>query len=218
LLILFTVLISCSKKEEENQDQDSSQLGGDPNIALNTVGNTFTQSIAIYGSYVQIESSAEIIQSENGVNTLKIIADLSQSYELEQINAMIPAQFKDNQGRLNVEARAKATSEGILDYTNMDEKPFLAVRYDAEVGDTYKLRKSNGTTITRIVTYKSEVDDFFWGLMLIKVIKVVQDSRIPGICDITYVFNHKYGLVAVEICTEDDETITLFLFPQYPES
>jgi len=218
LLILFTVLISCSKKEEENQDQDSSQLGGDPNIALNTVGNTFTQSIAIYGSYVQIESSAEIIQSENGVNTLKIIADLSQSYELEQINAMIPAQFKDNQGRLNVEARAKATSEGILDYTNMDEKPFLAVRYDAEVGDTYKLRKSNGTTITRTVTYKSEVDDFFWGLMLIKVIKVVQDSRIPGICDITYVFNHKYGLVAVEICTEDDETITLFLFPQYPES
>jgi hypothetical protein len=107
----------------------------------------------------------------------------------------------------------KITSEGIQDYANLDTEPFTMVKYDCKVGDTYKLKKSDGKTITRTVTAKSETDDFSWGFLLIKTITVEQDSRIPGISKIVYRFNHKFGLVYAEVVAEDGSKVSSLFFP-----
>ena len=116
---------------------------------------------------------------------------------------LIPASYKDAAGNLNVTGKFKNTSEGILDYTNSDSKPFVLVNYSSNVGDKYVLHKSNGQTITRTVTAKSTTDDYPYGMLMIKTMTVEQDSRISGISKIRYYANHKFGLVGIEFVMED---------------
>jgi hypothetical protein len=100
-----------------------------------------------------------------------------------------------------------------LDYTNKDGKPFVIVNYSSNVGDKYTLTKSDGTTITRTVTGKTEVDDYpvMGGFMFIKTMTIEQDSRIPGVNKIVYITNHKYALVAVVIYMNDGTSTKISL-------
>jgi len=208
--MLVLTLASCNlfdKKEDEND------LGGDTNIPLNAVGNTFDPgSINVNGNYVSIDASAEIIQSKDGIATVQVLADLKSHPELSMINDLIPSEYKDSQGRVNLTTEFKITSEGVQDQMNLDEKFHTMVKYDCKVGDTYKLTKSDGKTITRTVTEKTDQDDFPYGFMYIKTIKVEQDSRIPGIEKIVYRFNHKFGLVFVEGFAEDGSKLSTYIY------
>lgn len=196
-VIIGIIFTSCNKISQN-------KLGGDTDIPLNQVGNTFTPgAIEIDGEYINFDGYAEILTSEDGIVTANIVADFSQDQRLSWINDLIPSEFKDAYGKFNAVGKVKITSEGVQDYTNLDEDPFTLIKYDDKVGDTYKLKKSDGKTITRTITHKSETDDFPYGFMLIKTITVEQDSRIPGISKIEYCFNHKFGLVHLGIYTED---------------
>jgi hypothetical protein len=126
---------------------------------------------------------------------------------------LIPANLKDANGNLSTTGKYKNTSEGILDYTNKDGKPFVIVNYSSKVGDKYVLTKSDGTTITRTVTGSTTVDDYpvMGGSMLIKTMTVEQDSRIPGVNKIVYITNHKYALVAVVIYMNDGTSTKISL-------
>lgn len=207
LISLLFLFFSCKK----NSNTD---VNGDTNIPLNQVGNTFSSSANINGNYVDIPGSCVITESVDGVATIDLIVDLKSNPALSQFNELIPDEYKDSQGRVNVEGKVKITSEGIVDYTNSDNKPLVMVKYDCKVGDKYTLKKSNGNTITRTVTQKSDTDDFEWGFYLIKTITVEQDSRIPGISKIVYKFNHKFGLVFVEAVAEDGTKLSSLVYPQ----
>jgi hypothetical protein len=216
LLLVITLLDSC-KKDGSQDENSSTSLGGETNIEINQVGNIFSPAaISIGGNYITAESSIETIKTENGVNTIKMIIDMTKTPELATFNNMIPAQYKDGQGRLNAEVKVKMTSEGILDYTNKDGAPFVAVKYGCNVGDQYQLTKSDGKTITRKVVQKSTTDDFSWGFYMIKTITVEQDSRLPGIKKIVYRFNHKFGLVAFELHGDDRSVLSGLVYPKYP--
>jgi hypothetical protein len=210
LFLVAAFITGCSK----DGDSEDNELGGDTNIPLNQVGNTFRGGILVNDEFVNAPPySFEIVASHDGVATVELIYDLQAVPELAFINDLIPDELKDDQGRLNCRGDVKMTSEGILDYTNLDGAPFTAVKYDAKVGDKYVLKKSNGQKITRKVIQRSEEDDFEWGLMLIKVITVEQDSRIPGIKNIIYKFNHKFGLVYIEANAEDGSKFSAYVNP-----
>ncbi len=215
LAVVFSIHLSSCDIDEIFK-KDSGKLGGDPNIELNVVGNDFSASPKVNNSNLNLPASAVITKTEGGVNTVRVIADLRNDTRLAKYNSMIPAQYKDAQGRLNVEAKFMATTEGMLDYTNKDQKPFVVVRYNAKVGDTYELKKSDGKTITRTVTQKSTTDDFDYGFFLIKTITVEQDSRIPGISKFVYKLNHKYGLVNVAMHADDGTIIESNIYSRYP--
>lgn len=193
--------------------EKDNDLGGDTDIPLNQPGNTFGTFANINGTYVPVTTSITITQTDNGVAKMNVVADLMNYPEVKKYNDMIPAVLKDDQGRLNCEAKFKITSEGMQDYTNLDGDAFTLVKYDCKVGDTYKLEKTDGKTITRTVTQKSTTDDYYWGMMMIKTITVEQDSRIPGISKIVYRFNHKFGLVAAEVVAEDGSKLGTQFFP-----
>jgi len=213
-LILLTLAICCTSCDwfDSNKEPDN-EIGGSSNIAINTVGNTFSSSISVDGKYVTTDASIKIIESVNGVNTMEFKVDLSKVPSLAGLNAIIPGNLKDSSGKLNFTTKVKMTDEGILDYSNSDEAPFVAVRYDSKVGDKYTLTKSNGETITRTVVRKSTTDDYYWGGMIIKTIDVEQTDCYPGIKKYQYFFNHKFGVVGVVITTEDGSELRLGFVP-----
>jgi hypothetical protein len=149
-----------------------------------------------------------ITKSDNGVNTIKITADLSTNATLAKLNALVPAALKDAQGKVNFEMKVKVTDEGWLDYSNVDEEPCVLVRYDDKVGDKYSVTTSSGSKIEREITYKSTDDDYSYGFMDIKVIKVEQETSFPGIQKYVMYFNHKFGFVGFEVVAEDGTTLS----------
>jgi hypothetical protein len=168
---------------------------------------------SVDGKFMDVNSSMTITQNDDGVVKIAVVADLMNFPELKKFNDLIPSVYKDSQGRLNTELKYKITSEGIQDYANLDSEPFTMVKYDCKVGDTYKLTKTDGKTITRTVTEKSTEDDYSWGWLMIKTITVEQDSRIPGISKIVYRFNHKFGLVSAEVVAEDGSKVSSQFYP-----
>jgi hypothetical protein len=164
--------------------------------------------LKINDSYKDLDNSITVTKNENGIVTLHIYAKISQVKELSSLANLLPPSVIDGDGNINADMKLKITTEGIQDYNNKDGKAHTIVKYSANVGDTYKLTKSDGTTITRTVTEKSTTDDFPWGLFLIKTITVEQDSRIPGVKKIIMKANHKFGLVFVSFVMEDGTVLS----------
>lgn len=213
LFLLVLLFLACDTTEN-TETTDPDELGGDPNIPLNTVGNKFTTSVNIIGvPDTTIKGTIEIIKNENGIITLRASADLTQVPELLKINNLIPANFKDMSGKINTEVKFKSTSAGIQDYFNKDQKLHTLVKYDCKVGDQYQLKKSDGAIITR--TVKAVNDDFPYGpFLMAKTTLIEQDSRIPGVTKIMYRANSTYGLMYVEVLMEDGSFVGTRLFPE----
>ena len=201
LIALF--ITSCTK----SNDAPPNELGGDTNLAMNEIGNTYNASVYINDEYVNLNESVVITNKEDGEVIVRIQADLPDS----PVVNLISSEFIKN-GRIDGEFRFKNTSEGVLDYFNKENKPFIIAKYDAKVGDKYVLDLAGGRKVTRTVTKKSSSDDFEWGWYYLKTITVEQDSDIPGIAKIIYNVNHKFGWVSVDVIMEDGSCIFLLIF------
>ncbi len=204
LLPLLALLVSCDLLKDSKISSDS--VGGDTNLTMNAVGTSFNSYVKVGSGTFNANSTMVVTNNDNGVLTLQVKATIPAN-----LAALLPASYKDASGKLSANIKIKNTSEGILDYFNADGKPFVIANYSSSVGDTYTITKSNGTTITRKVTAKTDVDDFPYGMMLIKTMTVEQDSRIPGINKIIYKVNHKYALVQIQIVMNDGTTTTINL-------
>lgn len=200
----FIIFFATSCEDLGIGGGNDSTLKGKTDIPVNTVGNTFsTLGFSVNGAWVDFDPQAIITKSEKGVNTIKITADLSQNSTLQKLNSLLPASLKDGQGNVNFEMKVKITDEGWLDYSNVDQEPCVLVKYDGKVGDKYSVTTSSGTKIEREITYKSTEEDYPYGFMEIKVIKVEQETSYPGIEKYVMYFNHKFGLVGFEVIAED---------------
>lgn len=208
VFVLMFLLTSCDWFDFGKKSDDSSSIGGSTNIAVNTIGNTFSSSVLIGTIPFPTNSTIAVTKVDGDGNaTVNIEAKLPSV----PAAALIATKFKDASGNLNYDMKVKMTDEGLLDYTNIDHKPFVLVRYDAAVGDKYTLDLSDGTTITREVVKKSTADDYAWGGMLIKTINVEQSSTVPGIKKIEYITNHKFSIVGVKFYMEDGTILKIDL-------
>jgi hypothetical protein len=201
-LPVFAFLFSCDLVE--NSKISSTSIGGDGNLEMNKAGTTFYSYVKIGSTNYNANSTITVLSNDNGVVTVQVKATLPAN-----IAAFIPAAYKDASGKLNANLKYKNTSEGILDYTVKDSQPFVLVNYNSSVGDQYILQKNDGTTITRTVTAKSTVDDFPYGMLLIKTMTVEQSSSVPGLRKIIYKVNHKYALVQIQLLWEDGTTTNI---------
>ena len=205
LVLLFTV--SCDLLNSDSKKSDS--VGGSTDIPINKVGNTFANNVVV--GFTSYQGSIGITSiSSDGVATVKFQAPIPANVPILQ---GIKSKYKDGSGNLVCEGKFKMTDEGILDYNNKDHKPFVLVKYDGRVGDKYTLEKSDGVVIEREIVRKSTSDDFYWNGMMIKTVDVEQSSNIPGVANITYFCNHKFGIVAVRVNMEDGSKPQLNLVP-----
>lgn len=213
-LAAFLLFVTTSCEDLGIGGGNDSTLKGKTDIPINTVGNEFsTIGFSVNGTWVDFDPQMVITKSENGVNTIKITADLKSNPTLSKLNNLIPANLKDAQGKVNFELKVKVTDEGWLDYSNTDQEPCVLVKYDGKVGDKYSVTTSSGTKIEREITYKSTNDDYAYGFMDIKVIKVEQETSFPGIQKYVMYFNHKFGFVGFEVIAEDGTTLNTRITP-----
>lgn len=208
VLFLGGVGLSCSSSDES----EPNVLGGDPNVTQAQVGNVVSLgSVKIGGDSVDIGASMTITKNESGLVTAHVTANPSKDARLARYAALIPASAKKADGTIETDIQFRATTEGVQDFFNKDGKAHTVVKYDGSVGDTYKMTKADGTTITRTIVAKSTQDDFPYGFMNIKTMTVEQDSRIPGIKKIVIRANHKFGVVYVEAVADDGSTFGSYL-------
>ncbi len=215
LLFFSVIFISCDPNDDETNDPNV--INGETNIGINTVGNTFGASVKVGNNYIDVADSIYIVSNNNGVVTMRVKADLTQIPALDVINDAVPSTYKDQNGKINVDLTFKSTSEGIQDFNFFTKsgKYHTIAKFDAKVGDTYPIKNSDGVDIARTVTERTDQDDFPYAFYNIKTIKVEEDPKIPGIKNIVYRVNHKFGLVWFEIEMEDGSKASSYFFTDY---
>jgi len=195
LLCVFAIFISCEKED------NSGSLGGTQS-AIGSVNNTFQLS----GVPTGISGlSAKVTNLADGKSTVTYSATITNSTYLGMASSMTDVNVTGS--TIKREGNYRITSEGMESV--YPEGNLTLVKYDAKVGDTYTLKRGS-TTLRREVTAVSTQDDYSWGGMYIKTIKVKETGRnIPGVSNIEFVFNHKFGIVGLKVSFEDGTSKTV---------
>lgn len=172
----------------------SQKLGGEPS-ALGEVGNTFT-----LGTVSGVNNFSAEVRSQEGD-----ISEITGSFTMDdptllEIIKNIPDVLV-NGSTVSATKKYRLTTEGIQSI--YEDGEFIMVKYGDNVGKSYSYKK-DGKNLKREVTYKSSEDDYRWAFWDIKVIRVVETGRgIPGVKNLEYIANHKFGLVGFKVTFED---------------
>ncbi|MCA0363069.1 MAG: hypothetical protein LCH67_03440 [Bacteroidetes bacterium] len=190
-LVILIGLTSCNLLESVKPD---AAIGGEQSV-MGEVGNTFS-----LGSVAGVNGfKAEVKSLDDGVSSISASVTITDPLILEMAKSV--PEFKWNGNTLSVTKKYRITEEGIQNV--YDEGNFTLVKYDDKVGDSYSI-KVDGKKITREVAYKSTTDDYSWGFMDIKVMKIAETGRpVAGVSKIEYIVNHKCGVVGFKAYFED---------------
>ncbi|MBS1537798.1 MAG: hypothetical protein JST20_08635 [Bacteroidetes bacterium] len=218
------------------------EIGGDTNLDLTKVGGEFVANLypdVWVPGFDHLKDTAITTKNDKGNVTIHVRSGFDtvfisalDSYlgtnllPKELKTALIDKYLKmfgatldtSNKQKMHLEfdLKMKVTSEGIQEYMSGGDtfsNPHTIVKYSANVGDKYEYTDSEGIKVTRTVVSKSTTDDYYMGFLMIKVIKVEQTKEDPVVDKITYVTNHKFGLVAVILQTKTGKVVKLGIFP-----
>lgn len=192
-IIIFSALLltSCDLIEEAIT---GSKLGGSQS-AIGEVGVTVASSSAQINGVSNIQAS--VTSLSGGVSSYTGSATVANSSILNTLSNLPGVTVSGNTVTVTG-VKFKSTTEGIESIYGFD--PGIIIKYSSSVGDKYDIL---GSSTKREVTAKSTTDDFSWGGMLIKVIKVEENINRGGIKKITYYGNHKWGMVAIRFDFDD---------------
>jgi len=192
--IMLVLYFSCEKLEE-----DPGVLNGDQS-PMGEVGVTVSSSSVEIAGVSNF--SATVTALEKGVSTYSGQATVTNQL-LKNLLSNIPEITINGDQVSSTNVKFKSTTEGIEFLTGPSAG--IWVKYGSSVGDTYPI---GSTGKVRTVVAKTGVDDYSYGFFLIKVIKVEENPnflKAGGISKITYIANHKFGLVGI-VFTFDDGT------------
>ena len=193
LFSAFSAFTSCQK-------DDLSVLGGSQS-PVGEVGHTISwgpiQGVTVKGMTVtKLEGDVSTF-SCSGSTTNSTYIDILKAVPTERF----PGTVTISGNTVNATVNAKITDEGAQVVFN-DGSKLTLVNYNCKVGDKYSA-KVGGVTLENEVIEKSTEDDFYWGGMYIKVIKVRYKSHSPGILHVDAIYNHKFALVGLDVYLED---------------
>jgi hypothetical protein len=206
---LFVTLIFFwgSSCEILSKDDDNKVLEGDQS-ALGETGTTFTSStIEISGVK---DFAASVASLSGGVSSFSATATVTNDVLKNMVSNFPGVVVNGNQVSIT-DMKMQITTEGIKCLTGPGEG--IIVKYDSEVGDTYPIGSSDNV---RKVVSKSTTDDYSYGFLMIKTIQVESSpsnlKSMTGVSKITYIANHRFGLVGVKLNYEDGSSAS---FPVY---
>jgi hypothetical protein len=192
LIFLGLLVAGTSCKKDDNK-----ALGGSQS-AIGQVNNTFTTP-PIEGLP---DMTIKVTDLTDGVSTVTYSSQITDDNLIPLIQSMTGVNITDHY--VERERQYRITSEGMESV--YPEGNLILVKYDAEVGDVYTLDRG-GKTLRREVVSKSTDDDYYWYGMMIKTINVKETGRgIPGLSNIEFMFNHRFGIVGIIVVFEDGTT------------
>jgi len=224
-----------------NTNLELTQVGGDFDTYFsaepyNPIFNNLKDSVVITRNnngivtfHAQIKFDSNFVR---GLDTALGISALPYSAKLalvdtytKRFGAILDTTNKKDM-KLVVDIKTKITSEGIQEFITSkgdESKPFTIVKYAANIGDKYEFTNSEGVKITREVKYKSTTDDYpivFWLIKVTKVEETQGDTFAQKITQedvfvqkMTYITNHKFGLVGVVVETKNGKIFKLGIVP-----
>lgn len=190
----------------EDLFNDSDELDGDQS-PMGEAGVTVSSSSGEISGVSNFD--AAVASLKDGVSNYSGSATVKNAF-LKNLLTNIPGIEINGDVVTGTNIEFKNTKEGIEFLTGPTKG--IWVKYDSKVGDTYPV---GSTGKVRTVVSKTGQDDYGYGFMLIKVVKV---EEIPtylkntGISKITYIANHKFGLVGVNFEFDDASSAN---FPLY---
>ncbi len=210
LLVFFfigMVGVSCS----DSSDNGSSNALDGSQSPMGLVGVTVSSSSSEIAGVSNFSATVESL--ENGISSYSASANVTNPL-LKNMVSNFPGVTINGDAVSITGLRIQQTTNGIKCLTG----PFagIIVKYDAAVGDTFAAGTSGKV---RTVVSKTGVDDYPYGFFLIKTIQVEstvgEANRISGVSKITYIANHRFGLVGVKVDFEDGSNAT---FPVYTDA
>lgn len=203
-VIMVLLFISCEKASKK---EDSNELNGDQS-PMGKVGAIVSTSSAPIGGISNF--SAKVTDLKDGVSIYNGSVTVTNVF-LKDLIANFPGVTIDGNKVILTDLQLQNTTEGIKCITGPGAG--ILVKYDSEVGDTYSI---GSTGKVRTVVKKTGLDDYSYSSLLIKVIQVEETpsyyKHTSGITKITYIANHKFGLVGVKVSYDDGTSTT---FPVY---
>lgn len=194
ILTVLLALISCNKDEVGDISGVQSEYG--------EVGSYIKWKAGQLGVS---DYSMTVTKLDNGVSTFTCSATTTNNKYAEYVKQFpvdaFPGTMTITGNTINAKLNVKITSNGVQAIFN-DGGKITLVDYNAKVGDKYKATV-DGFALVNEVIEKSTTDDYFWGGMYIKVVTVKSNSLVPGVSYIIHRYNHKFGLVGLEIHFED---------------
>lgn len=203
---------SCQK------DDSSQKLGGNTNLEENQVGKV-SSTVVYVGSQQIGKGKLKVTDHKDGVVTLDFNAAVSNE-TFKKTDELCKLFFREEyekrrasimgeNGEIHGTFQFKNTSEGV-GFIRDDGKLFVIMRYDVKVGDKWSFTQGCGQKVACEVVHKSQDNDFHWGLMNIKVVKVESTSPgWPGVNKVVYIGNHKFGLIGAELHMEDGSVMDI---------
>lgn len=236
---VLTLLFFGSCKDSVTDPND---IGGTTDIELSKVGGKFDVYLNAEGGtdLYKLKDTVSITKNDNGLVTIHgafgfdstFVRSLDTALGVSQLPMSAKLALVDTYTKrygavldttnkkamtLNVDLKTKITSEGIQEFISSRgdmSQPKTIVKYSWDAGYKYEFTDKDGAKITRTVVSKSTTDDYAIGFLLIKVSKVEETKENdPLIEKITYVANHKFGLVGVIIKTKNGKEIKAGIFP-----
>jgi len=206
-IVSATILITCFSCEKILKKDDPTSLSGDPSPMAATGVTVSSSSVAIAGVS---NLTATVTSFKDGISTYSGSATVTNPL-LKNMVANFPGVIITGNTVSITNMQMQQTTDGIKCITGPGAG--IIVKYDSEVGDTYPIGETGNV---RKVVSKTGVDDYPYGMFLIKTIQVETNPNTlkstGGVSKITYVANHKYGLVAVKVAFDDNTSTT---FPVY---
>jgi hypothetical protein len=184
---------SCEKSDKGTLGGDQSPMGeaGEQLDAFDITGVS--------------NASATVTSLEDGISTLSGSATITDESILNILSDIPEFEVIGNTVSVS-DVQFKITTEGIE--SKIPAYPGIIVKYSSNVGDVY----SGGSGIERQVIYKSTDDDYPYGFMYIKVMKVEESpTPFPGVSKIVYIANHRFGMVGIEYTLDDNSTYNFSL-------
>ena len=206
LLLGITLVVFCSSCEKLFNKEDPDELNGDPS-PMAEVGVTVSSSSAEIAGVSNFQ--ATVTASNDGVSSFSGSATVTNQV-IRDLFTSIPGITANGNTVTGTNVRFRQTTDGI---ELMDgSMAGILVKYGSEVGDTYPV---GSTGKVRTVVSKTGVDDYSYGFMLIKTIQVEEANNLlksSGISKITYIANHRFGLVGFKVSLNDGTSVN---FPVY---
>jgi hypothetical protein len=207
VIVSAAILITCFSCEKLLKKDDPTSLVGDPSpmAALGVTVESSSSPIAGLSNF-----KATVTASKDGVSTYSGSAIVNNVFLKNMVSNFPGVTINGNTVSI-ANMKIQQTTDGIKSLSGGGAG--ILVKYDSNVGDTYQI----GTTgNVRTVVSKTGIDDYSYGMLLIKTIQVEDNpmylKSTAGVTKVTYVANHKFGLVGVKVAFDDGTSTT---FPVY---
>ena len=200
LLLGFFLIASCSK-----DDDDKNIFKGEdftPDKTIGKVGNYW--DIKVRG--LDIDGKVAVTSNNEGVTEFKLeVNNLATAlgeitYKGEKIDFNSP---------LTLRAKISTNTIATYDYGSTGtDNPFILVKFDGKKGDKYTFKSGDKTTIREITDDNFEVDAFGLVIKAFQIKETLPENTLTiktktgqelQVSYITYLVNHRFGLVNVMI-------------------